>query len=84
MISKLLAAIAALSLVATPAIAASGAASSLSLSSARASTSVGKSNRAGAETIGTILAIGVGVAAVVAGVVVTNEDDDFEITPVSP
>ncbi|MBA17542.1 MAG: hypothetical protein CMN73_14505 [Sphingomonas sp.] len=80
MISKLLAATAAISLVATPAIAASGTASSLSLSHARASTPAGKSNRAGPETIGTILAIGVGVAAVVAGVVVTDDEDE----PASP
>ena len=80
MISKLLAATAALTLTATPALAAAGSASALSLSSVRASTAVDEANDAGAETIGTILAIGVGVAAVVAGVVVTDDEDE----PASP
>lgn len=84
MISKLLAATAALTLTATPALAAAGSASALSLSGVRASTAVDAANDQGAESIGTILAIGVGVAAVVAGIVVTDDDTDDTITPVSP
>ncbi|WP_431470392.1 hypothetical protein [Sphingosinithalassobacter sp. LHW66-3] len=79
MIRTLIAVTAALSLSATPALAASGDPQSV-LSAAQAQTrastdSVGN-DQIGGEGVGIGLAIAIGVAAVVAGVVATDEEDE--------
>jgi hypothetical protein len=81
MIGRIFAATAAITLVASPAFAAPAAvapaaASKLSLAGngVRANTKSRKSSKAGAETIGIVLAVGVGAAAVAGGILSTDDD----------